>query len=56
MFALNDNFLVTPVGIRFLYNEYEIKSYAEGQTELLIPYNKIKSLLRPQSVVSQYLK
>ena len=55
-FALNDNFLVTPVGIRFLYNEYEIKSYAEGQTELLIPYNKIKSLLRPQGVVSQYLK
>ncbi len=55
-FALNDNFLVTPVGIRFLYNEYEIKSYAEGQTELLIPYNKIKSLLRPQSVVNQYLK
>ena len=55
-FALNNNFLVTPVGIRFLYNEYEIKPFTEGQTELLIPYNKIKSLLRPQIVVSQYLK
>ncbi len=55
-FALNDNFLVTPVGIRFLYNEYEIKSYAEGTTELLIPYSHIKSLLRPNTIVSQYIK
>jgi len=55
-FVLNDNFLITPVGIRFLYNEYEIKSYAEGQTDLLIPYNKIKVLLSPQSVVNQYIK
>ncbi|MBS1529249.1 MAG: DUF3298 domain-containing protein, partial [Bacteroidetes bacterium] len=55
-FALNDNFLITPVGIRFLYNEYEIKSYADGTTELLIPYTQIKSLLRPHTVVSQYIK
>lgn len=53
-FALNDNFLITPVGIRFLYNEGEIKPYADGQTELLIPYAQIKSLLRPATVVSQY--
>ena len=55
-FALNDNFLVTPVGIRFLYNEYEIKPYVDGTTELLIPYAQIKSLLRPNTVVSQYIK
>jgi hypothetical protein len=55
-FALNDNFLVTPVGIRFLYNEYEIKPYADGSTELLIPYAQIKSLLRPNTVLSQYVK
>ncbi|MGZ3778534.1 MAG: DUF3298 domain-containing protein [Mucilaginibacter sp.] len=55
-FSLTDNFLITPVGIQFLYNEYEIKSYAEGQTTLLIPYTQIKSLLRPNTVLKQYIK
>jgi len=55
-FALNDNFMITPVGIRFLYNQYEIKPYAAGQTNLLIPYTKIKSLLLPHTVIAQYIK
>jgi hypothetical protein len=53
-FALNDNFLITPTGLRFLYNEYDIKPYAGGKTELFIPYAQIQLLLRPNSVVSQY--
>lgn len=55
-FALNTNFLVTPLGIKFLYNQYEIKPYAAGITELFIPYAQIKSLLRPGTVVSQFIK
>jgi hypothetical protein len=55
-FALNDNYSITPLGIRFFYNEYEIKPYAAGPTNLFIPYNKIKSLLRPNTVVTQYIK
>jgi hypothetical protein len=55
-FKLNNNFLITPVGLRFLYNEYEIKPYSGGSTELLIPYTQIKSLLRPHTVISQYNK
>lgn len=55
-FALTDNFMITPTGIRFLYNENTIKPHAAGQTELLIPYKKIKSLLLPHTVVSQYIK
>lgn len=55
-FALNDNYSVTPLGLRFIYNQYEIKPYAAGQTELLIPYDQIKQLMRPKSVASQYLK
>jgi hypothetical protein len=55
-FALNDNFRITPLGIDFFYNTYEIKSYAGGTTDLLIPYSQIKSLLRPNTVVSQYIK
>lgn len=55
-FSLNNNFMITPTGLLFLYNEYEIKSFAAGQTKLFIPYNQIKSLLRPNTVVSQYIK
>lgn len=55
-FALNDNYMFTPIGIRFLYNQYEIKPYAAGTTDLFIPYTKIKLLLRPNTVVTQYIK
>lgn len=55
-FSVNNNFLITPIGLRFLYNEYEIKPYSDGQTELLIPYVQIKSLLKAHTVISQYTK
>lgn len=55
-FALNDNFLITPTGLKFLYNQYEIKPYAAGTTTLVIPYSQIKSLLRPNTVVAKYAK
>ncbi|MES2378814.1 MAG: DUF3298 domain-containing protein [Bacteroidota bacterium] len=55
-FALNNNFSITPLGLKFLYNQYEIKPYAAGQTELFIPYAKIKTLLKPNTVITQYLK
>ncbi|MEZ2334817.1 DUF3298 domain-containing protein [Mucilaginibacter sp. RCC_168] len=55
-FALNDNFLITPFGLKFFYNQYEIKPYAAGTTTLVIPYSQIKSLLRPNTVVTKYIK
>ncbi len=55
-FTLNNNFLITPIGIRFLYNQYEIKPYPAGETNILIPYAEIVSLLRPNTVVTQYHK
>ncbi|WP_184542220.1 DUF3298 and DUF4163 domain-containing protein [Mucilaginibacter sp. FT3.2] len=55
-FALNDNFSVTPLGLKFVYNQYEIKPYAAGITELFIPYSQLKSLLLPNSVVGKFAK
>lgn len=55
-FKLNENYSINPIGIRFMYNQYEIKPYAAGQTELIIPYTEIIKLMRPQSVASQYLR
>ena len=45
-FILNDNFTLTETGIKFLYNVYEIKSYAAGVTELEIPYSELKDILK----------
>jgi len=55
-FSLNNNYLITPSGIRFLYNVNEIKPYEAGTTDLYIPYIQLKSLLRPNTVVTQYIK
>jgi len=55
-FALNDNFSITPLGIKFLYNQYEIKPYAAGQTTLFVPYTKIKPLIKPNTIITQYIK
>jgi hypothetical protein len=55
-FSLNQNFLITPLGLKFLYNQYEIKPYAAGQTVLDIPYSQIKNLLQPGTVVARYTK
>lgn len=55
-FSLSNNFLITPIGLRFLYNQYQIKPYPAAETNLLIPYSQIASLLRPNTVVTQYSK
>jgi hypothetical protein len=54
-FSLPKNFLITPLGLRFLYNIYEIKPYAAGRTDILIPYAQLKSLLKPNTVTTQYI-
>jgi hypothetical protein len=50
-FHLNTNFKITKDGLEFLYNPYEIKPYAAGVTKLLVPYNVIKDLIKPNSII-----
>lgn len=40
------NFRLDRDGIVFIYNEYEIASYAEGAYQVLIPYQELKSILK----------
>lgn len=54
-FALPDNYLLGSKGILFLYNVYTIKAYAAGKTELFIPYQSVKHLLLPNSVIRAYV-
>jgi hypothetical protein len=51
-FSLNRNFTITVEGLKFLYNPYEIKAYAFGTTELLIPFTALKGIAKPNSLLS----
>ncbi len=44
-FTLAESFAITPEGLYFLYNSYEIQPYALGQEVILLPYDKIKKFL-----------
>jgi hypothetical protein len=42
----NDNFAITRKGVLFNYTPYEIASYAEGEIQLFIPFDELKSILK----------
>ncbi|MFN4248965.1 MAG: DUF3298 domain-containing protein [Flavipsychrobacter sp.] len=44
----NGNICITPTGISFVYNPYEIASYADGIITLFLPYSQLKDLLKPE--------
>jgi hypothetical protein len=46
--SLNDNFYINSKGISFLFNPYEIASYAQGQLEVFIPFEAVKNYLKPE--------
>lgn len=45
-FQLNQNYGFNKEGVVFYYNNYEIAPYAAGPTEVLIPYERIRDLLK----------
>ncbi|MBL7137606.1 MAG: DUF3298 domain-containing protein [Bacteroidales bacterium] len=49
--APNSNFYLTASGIGFFYNHYEIAPYANGPTDILLPFDELKELLRDQGPV-----
>jgi hypothetical protein len=45
-FKLNDNYGFRKEGIVFFFNDYELGSYAEGSTEILIPYERLGAWMK----------
>ncbi|TKC02676.1 DUF3298 and DUF4163 domain-containing protein [Pedobacter cryotolerans] len=52
-FALAQSFYVNDKGLVFLYNPYEIKAYAYGTTELIIPFNQLQGIAKPNTILSE---
>ena len=44
--STTENFYINQKGLSFLYNPYEIASYAQGQMEVFIPYPVLRTYLR----------
>ncbi len=44
---LSKEFYITSTGIGFLYSPYEIKSFADGEINLVVPYRAIQQYLNP---------
>jgi hypothetical protein len=52
-FVLPTSFYVSPNGLVFLYNPYEIKPYAAGITKLTIPFAQLKHIAKPNTILSK---
>ena len=47
----NGNFYITDEGINYVFNPYEIAPYYMGQTEVTLPFERLKNLLKPNSII-----
>jgi len=45
--SANDNFYFNEKGIGFVYNPYEIASYAQGQINVFIPFSALQKYINP---------
>lgn len=54
--APNGNFSLTEEGITYIFNPYEIGAYSLGQTEITVPFAKIKSVLKKDSPIQALIE
>lgn len=52
----NGNFAISDSAITYIFNPYEIACYANGETQVSIPFSKIRCVLRKQSPISHLFK
>lgn len=51
----NNNFAITRDGLIYYFNPYEIAPYAAGVIQVRIPYEELRPILRPGSLLYAYL-
>ena len=51
----NGNFLVDEEGITYSFNEYEIAAYVVGVTNVRLPYQDIRHLLKDESPIAHLI-
>ena len=48
--CVGENFMIVEEGIIWTYNEYEIASYSEGHTDVLVPWKSIMPYLKSKKI------
>ena len=49
--CVTENFMIVEDGVVWTYNEYEISSYSEGHTDVLVPWKWLAPLLRSRELI-----
>lgn len=52
----NGNFYITDEGINYVFNPYEIAPYSLGETEVSLPYDRLKDILKPDNLIEYLVK
>jgi hypothetical protein len=52
----NSNFYISEDGLVYVFNQYEIAPYSMGQTEVTIPFGKLKPLLKEGNLLEYLYK
>jgi Protein of unknown function (DUF3298) len=52
----NGNFYITDENITYVFNPYEIAPFAYGSTDVKIPFENLKTLLKPNSIIDYLVK
>lgn len=52
----NNNFYITAEGIVYVYNPYDIAPYSTGQTVVLLTFEKLRPILKPENPIAYLYK
>lgn len=52
----NGNFYITDESLNYVFNPYEIGPYYLGITEVRIPYDRLKNILKPNATIGYLIK
>jgi hypothetical protein len=55
-FALPEDFNITPSGLQFNYDKYEIVAGMGGVINVMVPYEKIKGFIKIESILKELIK
>ncbi len=52
----NGNFYITESSINYVFNPYEIAPYSLGETEVILPFERLKDILNKNAIISHLIE
>ncbi len=52
----NGNFYITEGSINYVFNPYEIAPYSLGETEIILPFERLKDILKKNTAISHLIE